>query len=412
MTELITLDIESIAAGGDGVARRDSLVVFVPRTAPGDRIVANIDRQKRFARGTVESIETESPLRVEPECAHYQNDDCGGCQLQHIALTAQQDAKRSIIRDSIRRIGKRTIELPAIRAGSSPWRYRERLSLALRRRADGSWYAGMHAWNDPSHVFELHDCKITQERVIALWREVMSAADGLPDVPELRATVRVVRDRGALIVEGGTAWPGADAFANRLASFDHVWWIPETGRRRSIGAPREPSGPHASFSQVNPEVGQAMTAFVEEQIVGHSPAHVLDTYAGVGDLAALLHGRGIRVTAVELDEDATAHSASRLKQPSRALSARVEDLIAKLLPADVVVLNPPRSGLDQRVTAALETAADKPRAVIYISCDPATLARDLARMPSWTIVRVTAFDMFPQTAHVETVVELAPADIA
>jgi 23S rRNA (uracil1939-C5)-methyltransferase len=407
--DLTTLVIESIAAGGDGVGRSDGLVVFVPRTAPGDRVTARVKRERRLARGRVERLEVASPERTDPECRHYAIDRCGGCQLQHITLPAQQEAKRQIIRDTLRRIGRRTVDLPSIVAGPTPWRYRQRLSLALRRRADRSWFAGMHAWDDVTHVFDLSDCLITDERVIALWREVLAAADGLPDVEQLRGTVRRVGDRGAIVIEGGTTWPGADAFVARLKSFDHAWWIPEGGRRRRIGAAAGGGGatrPHASFSQVNPGVASLMGAFVEERVLAHSPTHVLDAYAGSGDLAASLDTQGIRATAVELDEDATAFSAARLKRPSRAVAAKVEDVIGGLLPADVIVLNPPRAGVDERVAKAIEGADPAPGAVIYVSCDPATLARDLARMPSWSIAGVTAFDMFPQTAHVETVVEL------
>ncbi|NUQ20057.1 MAG: RNA methyltransferase, partial [Gemmatimonadaceae bacterium] len=103
-----------------------------------------------------------------------------------------------------------------------------------------------------------------------------------------------------------------------------------------------------------------------------------------------------------------AFAARRLSAPSTAVSGRVEDHLAAALPADVVVINPPRAGVDARVTEVLEAARPAPHAVIYVSCDPATLARDLARMPSYRIRDAIAFDMFPQTAHVETVCELVP----
>src|SRR5581483_5295898 len=100
--------------------------------------------------------------------------------------------------------------------------------------------------------------------------------------------------------------------------------------------------------------------------------------------------------------------AKRLPPGSRALAARVEDALPDALPADVVILNPPRAGVDPRVTATLQETTPPPRAVIYVSCNPATLARDLARLPRWRIASLVAFDMFPQTAYVETVCELVP----
>ncbi len=125
-------------------------------------------------------------------------------------------------------------------------------------------------------------------------------------------------------------------------------------------------------------------------------------------IAISLSESGSRVTAIELDPDASEWSASRLTDPSRAIRARVEDALPGLLPADLVILNPPRAGLDSRVTATLEAEAGHVRGVIYVSCNPATLARDLSRLPSYRIESLHAFDMFAQTAHVETVCELRP----
>ena len=112
--------------------------------------------------------------------------------------------------------------------------------------------------------------------------------------------------------------------------------------------------------------------------------------------------------AIELDAEAVARFADRMRAPSRAIIGRVEDRLASVLPADLVLLNPPRSGVDARVAEALQNVATPPGAVIYVSCDPATLARDLSRMPRYRLASVRAWDMFPQTAHVETVCELVP----
>jgi 23S rRNA (uracil1939-C5)-methyltransferase len=150
--------------------------------------------------------------------------------------------------------------------------------------------------------------------------------------------------------------------------------------------------------------------YVLERVMRHEPATVVDGYAGLGDTAMPLAERGVRVTAIELDRAATAWCAARLASGSRAIAGRVEDELAASLPADVVLLNPPRAGVDARVAETLERAEPRPRAVLYVSCDPATLSRDVRRMPGYEIVSLVAFDMFPQTAHVETVCELAPRE--
>jgi 23S rRNA (uracil1939-C5)-methyltransferase len=136
-------------------------------------------------------------------------------------------------------------------------------------------------------------------------------------------------------------------------------------------------------------------------------------YSGSGETALRLAAAGVRVTAIELDRDAARYAGERLPEGSRSIAGPVEGHLDAALPADVVVVNPPRGGLDPRVPALLEVAASgalgaAPRAVIYVSCNPATLARDLSRMPSWVLRSAEAFDMFPQTAHVETVCELVP----
>jgi 23S rRNA (uracil1939-C5)-methyltransferase len=399
------LTIESIAGGGDGVARDDGMVVFVPRTAPGDVVEAEVTVKGRMGRGRVTSILTPGPGRTAPACPHYDGDRCGGCQLQHLTLDAQRAAKQGIIRDAMRRIGKREVPLPEIRGGARAWRYRRKLTLALRWRGE-RWTAGLHQVENPERVFDLQDCRIADERLLVIWRAILAAGRHLPRVPELRGAVRLLDDRASFVLEGGKAWRDVETFAASVPSLAAIWWIPEEGKRRLMHDARTAAEPAASFVQVNPEMADALHAFTVERVMAHAPLRVVDAYAGAGDMAQMLAARGVHVTAIELDEDATAFSAARLPAGSRAISARVEDAIGAALPADVVILNPPRAGVDARVTRQLAATVDAPRAIIYVSCDPATLARDIARLPGWRIASLTAFDMFPQTAHVETVCEL------
>jgi 23S rRNA (uracil1939-C5)-methyltransferase len=414
VSELLTLDIESIAAGGAGVARHDGLVVFVPRTASGDRIVARVTKKGRMARGVIERVERASSDRVTPECPHYERDRCGGCQLQHLTLGAQREAKRMIIRDSMRRIGRRDVPLPELRGGERAWRYRRKLTLALRR--DGtSWRAGLHAFDDPGRVFALEDCHIADERLVEIWRAILAAQASFPDVVALRGSARLLGERAALVIEGGLAWGAHREFFAGVPSLAALWWKPEGGARRLLHDRRDRAEPGASFAQVNPEMAERLSAFTIDTVMAHAPATAVDAYAGAGDVSVALSARGVRVTAIELDEEASRWSASRLSGESRAVQARVEDALGAALPADVVLLNPPRAGVDSRVTALLASRTERAalvRAIVYVSCDPATLARDVARLAGWRVARMTAFDLFPQTAHVETVCELVPEEAA
>jgi 23S rRNA (uracil1939-C5)-methyltransferase len=399
--------IESIAAGGDGVGRSDGLAVFVPRTAPGDVAVVQMTRSRRFARGLLVSLEAASESRVEPPCPHYTIDRCGGCQIQHLSYGAQLRAKSGIVGEALRRIGRRAVENPDVEPSDGEWRYRRKLTLHLRRTG-GRWIAGLHPYDDPDAVFDLHDCPITDRQVLTVWAELRNAFDALPRERTLRVAVRLLDEGAAVIVEGGRTWREPERVLAIAPSVTELWWKPEAGRTRLLAQRGAQSGGGASFAQVNAAVAQRLQGHVLALVRAHHPARVIDAYAGQGATTLPLAADGREVVAIELDSDAAARLRSRLRPPSTAIAGRVEDHLAPALPADVVLLNPPRGGLDARVTMALQEVARGPSALVYTSCDPATLGRDLARLTRFRLASVRSYDMFPQTAHVETVCELVP----
>ena len=404
----IEVDIASIAAGGDGVGRAEKMVVFVPRTVPGDRARVRVTPAKRFGRGVLESLVRPSESRVDPPCPHYTIDRCGGCQLQHISYAGQLAAKSGIIGDAIRRIGKRDVVDPVVTPSDSQWRYRRKLTLHVRWSGE-AWIAGLHPFDDPVSVFDLRDCPITDERVLAVWAELRTGFEHLPRERALRVAVRISDDGASAVVEGGRAWPAHERFFAAAPSLTELWWHPQPGHLRRLSF-RAGSVRGASFAQVNARVAAELRTRILERVRSYDPARVIDAYAGMGATSLPLSNDGRSVVAIELDGDAVEHFQSRLNASSRALVGRVEDHLSGQLPADVVLLNPPRAGVDALVTSALQGVRKPPRALFYISCDPATLARDLARMPRYRLAHVTAYDMFPQTAHVETVCELVPED--
>ncbi len=408
-----TVRIDRLAAGGDGVARIDGLACFVPRTAPGDLVQVAFAAHARYARGRVLQRLESGPDRVAPRCRHYDGDRCGGCQLQHLDGTAQREARRAFVRDALLRVAKREIELPELVAGSE-WAYRERLTLALRPKG-ASWIGGLHAHDDGARVFSLDECAIAHPRLLEAWTAVRRALQGLPRVASdqtLRLSLRLAAmpsDGGAplvaVVVIGGTRWPEARAWADALAlGFDivgSVWWEAANGDVTHLAG--DPDSASLSFAQVNPSMAQALRNDVVAVVAGLTPRHVVDAYSGRGDLALRLADIGIHVTAIESDARATAVASARLAPfpQSRVITGLVEDVLPDSLPTDVIVLNPPRRGLDPRVAAVLADARHV-QALVYVSCDPATLARDLSRLPRWRLASIRCFDMFPQTAHVET----------
>lgn len=408
MSRTVSLAIDAIAAGGDGVARSEGLVVFVPRTAPGDVITASIAGKGHFARGSLRTILRPSPDRIDPPCPHYVRERCGGCQLQHIAYPAQLEAKQRIIIDAMTRIGKRTIATPEVVPSANEWRYRTKLTLAMRHRA-GGWVAGLHPFDDPGRVFALADCPITDRRVVSAWREILAASDFLPDASSLRGSVRWGDDGPTFVLIGAARWSSHAQFFAAVPTLSALYWEPAEAPRQLLGDRRPQVSPTASFAQVNPVVAAVLHDYVLHNTLSFKPARVIDAYSGAGELSAALASAGVSVTAIELDGDAARWAEQFLPPPSRSIAGRVEEVLPRLGVADVIVVNPPRSGLHADVTEWLEAASGTTQAIVYVSCDPATLARDVARLQSYAIQSIKAFDMFPQTAHVETVCVLVPA---
>ena len=409
--------ITGIAAGGDGVGRlADGCAVFVPRTAPGDRVAldpARLERRRRFARGAVAEVLAPGPDRVTPACPHYERDRCGGCQLQHLDYDAQLAVKRRIVGDTLRRIGKLEVDDPPIEEAVEEFRYRSKIALGVvHAGSDGHAVIGLHPYDAAGRVFPLADCHIADLRLMELWHDIRKHVALLP--PRLtRLTLRLDREGGRHVVceSAGEAWGTAAELRAALDRPDRsvvCWWQPVDGAARVLAGPAT-GYPATAFEQVNPEMGVIARRWAADALGDVSGKVIWDLYGGIGDTAMLLAERGADVVSVDADESAVAWA--RLRPAPRAvrwIAGRAEDVVARLPEAAAAVVNPPRAGLHWDVTLRL-TAARVPR-LAYVSCDPATLARDLYRLAAtYRIAALRAFDLFPQTAHVETVAVLEAA---
>jgi 23S rRNA (uracil1939-C5)-methyltransferase len=408
VTEIVT--ITGIAVGGDGVGRlADGRAVFVPRAAPGDRVrlkEESLKLHRNFARAEIGEIVEASPGRVSPPCPHYVHDHCGGCQLQHVAYDVQLSAKRGNVGDALRRIGKLTIPDPDIVEALEEWRYRFKISMAVKGTA-----VGLHPYDRANFVFPLADCHITDFRVMALWRELRGRLALLPE-RLTRLTLRLDRDgrRHVIAESAGAPWLNAEELRRALQSGNGgeivCWWQPTEGAARVVAGPAT-GFPATAFEQVNPEMGALARRWAVDQLGDIRGQVVWDLYGGIGDTAALLVERGANVVSVDADEKAITWARAHVTG-ARFIAARAEDVLPSLPPPHAVVVNPPRAGLHWDVVLRL-TAEPVPK-VAYVSCDPATLARDLHRLNvNYQVLGVRAFDLFPQTAHVETVVVLEAA---
>jgi 23S rRNA (uracil1939-C5)-methyltransferase len=398
-----------LAAGGDGVGKlADGRAVFVPRTAPGDLVeLSTIKEHRRFARARPGRLLEPAPERVEPRCPHYVADECGGCQLQHLDLEAQRSARRSFVGDALRRLAKLDVADPDVVPAAKAYDYRAKLTLTA---GPGARHIGLHPYGRPDQVFDLEWCHITVPELMTLWGAVRELRRLLP--PQLdRIVLRLDRSGGRhllLRVANSQVWNGARELENRLAERgveSTIWWQPAGGAERALAGAAGPF-PATVFEQVHPEMGDRVRGFAVDGLGPVAGRRVWDLYAGIGETTARLATAGAQVESVEADARAVAEAEAR-GPAARRHTAKVEDVLAELGRPDLVVTNPPRVGMETRVTAALERAS--PERIVYVSCDPATLARDLTRLPSYRVGLLRAFDLFPQTAHVECVAVLERA---
>lgn len=419
--------IAGIAAGGDGVGRLpDGRAVFVPRTAPGDTVrLGNVRLAKRFARAEAAEIVTPGPDRVVPACDHYERDRCGGCQLQHLSGAAQQAIRVRLVGDALRRIGKLDIEDPLLEPSPAAWAYRTRVTLAADPfpGRGGERTVGFHRVGDPGALFPLDRCQVATESVQAFWDVVRGARRTLPPALD-RLSLRHDRRGGRHLIartSDARVWTTAETCRADLAEAGieaTLWWHPPEGAARVVAGPRTEEGneegvrgpfPATAFQQVHPAMGDRVRRYAVARVAAAAGDHVWDLYAGIGETSALLRETGAAVESVERDPKATRLAARECDPGVVVHTGTVEALLGRLRRPDLVLVNPPRTGLGPGVAAAV--AASGARRTVYVSCDPATLARDL--MPfvaaGWRVTAIRAFDLFPQTAHVETVVTVEHA---
>ncbi len=416
----LVLRVESLAHGGDGVAREpDGRVVFVPRSAPGDVVRARLSEEHdSWARARIEEVLEPSPRRREPPCPLYEG--CGGCQLQHLETGVEVAAKREAVSDALERIGDRPTGVEGAVAVGPRLGYRNRVTFTLRR-GQGEVTAGYHRMDAPGRLLDVDECPLAEPPLREAWSQLRrswgAGAGRLPGAGELRLTLRATAGgRVGLLARGGEERRPGDPESlfrgcERLVSYH--WRPADAERRRMAGEERLTErwrgrelevGPE-TFLQVNRSVADAMEEHLDRRLGDVEGRRVLDLYAGIGLRALRWTEAGADAAACEVDREAVDDGRRAAEDAGVGVTLRaggVETALPELLPADDVVVNPPRRGLSEDVCRRLaEAEAER---IAYVSCDPATLARDVKRMgEGWRVEEVQPFDAFPQTAHVETI---------
>jgi len=383
-----TLTIEKLVYGGDGLARIEGRVVLVPFVLPGEVVRVEVERVKNdLFRGRLLEIVTPSPLRVPAPCPYFMR--CGGCNYQHADYNTQVDQKRAILLEVLKRVGKIEYQGEVRAITGQPWAYRNRAQLHVSHGAVGYFE---HA---SQKLCAIDRCPIASP---ALNQAIEKLSER---VPQAETTVELFTNERDIQVNVKDRVPRSiyEQFASAGAGDP----IDYSGFRVSLN----------SFFQVNRfMVDQLVDCAVGEQ--GGESA--VDLYAGVGLFAMRLAAKFKRVTAVESQWSAfrdLEYNISQRSMPIEPKSDNAESYLATLeAPPDLILADPPRAGLGKQVVREL-IRVRAPRLTI-VSCDPATLARDLQALlaAGYRIQEIALVDLFPQTFHLETIVQLAvePSD--
>lgn len=403
-SQLIDLDVLDFAFGGAAFGRMaDGKPVFVPFAIPGERVRVSIPQERKdYNIGELVEVLTPSPRRIEPRCRHF--GVCGGCHYQHLTYAHQLEVKQKIVLDQMKRIGK-LVDPPIQPIVLSPaeWNYRNTMQFHISS-------AGKPGFRDTSGlvVMEAQECHLPLPEIGDLWPNLdIDPAAGIDRVMlragsdgELLAGIEGKRDQPP---ELELDFPMSLHYLGRegdyLMAGDAYSILSVKGMNFAV-SPR-------SFFQVNLPQAEAMVKYVLEQCRVTTDNAVLDLYCGVGLFSVFLAPRVKQLVGVELSESACNDFALNLDAHDNVslYVGKVEEVVSSLeLKPDLVILDPPRAGLDRRVVEYLKTTA--PRQVIYVSCDPSTLARDCKRLVEggFKVESIQPFDLFPQTYHVENIV--------
>ncbi len=409
MSAAVELVLDGITHGGEAVGRLpDGKACFVPYAIPGERVVVEVvEDRARWARARVVEVVEPSPDRVTAPCVYFGEGRCGGCQLQHVEYGAQAALKRRIVIEQLQRIGGIADPPVAETVTVRPFGYRNGARFAVDDEGRLSFRrAGSH------DLIAIDRCLLVADEVHALRQEAGDDWHGAEEVA-IRAGLRT--GEGALLVTPGEAGlpplpPGETPVALLGPRGAVALRGDPTITERAAGHDFQVSP--TAFFQSSTEAADVVAALVREAADVEEGELALDLYAGVGLLTAVLVDAGADVVAVEsvaaAAEDARANLPGVDVRTGDAVAVAAE-LVAQAEQVDVVVLDPPRKGAPAALCRSL--AALAPRVIVYVSCDPAALARDSRVLAGlgYELARAVPVDQFAQTAHVETVATFLPA---
>jgi len=440
--EELELTVDSLAYGGNGVARSDGYVVFVAGGMPGDRVRAVVGKAKRaYAEARAVEVLEPGPDRIDPVADHP------GAAWQVLPYERQLEIKQAQVADALTRIGRlEGYELEPIVPALRQWRYRNKLEFSFGGTGDGGeLVCGFHAAGRWDEIVPMTDCKLQSERGNELREQAVAFLRAQSGLTAWNRRTHQGFLRNLVVREGGGTGqfqvrlitsPGefdAEAFAGAVEADGVLWTQTESlGESTQGGSTRLLSGspqlmsdlgelrflisPEAFF-QTNTEMAELLYAGAVEMAALRGRERVFDLYSGIGTIALTLATRAREVIGVELVEPAVADAIenAQLNEIDNAsfyagdIRTSMRELVEEVGKPDVCVIDPPRAGLSAKVVRRIIEAA--PERIVYVSCNPTTLAPNAAQLveAGYVLRRVRPYDLFPQTPHIESVALLERA---
>jgi 23S rRNA (uracil1939-C5)-methyltransferase len=447
--DLVTVDVTDLAFGGEGVARAGGFVVFVPGGVPGDRLEVRLDQVRpRFARGGIERVVTPSALRTEPPCPYFGR--CGGCRLQHVRYEAQLEFKQRQVAECLSRLGglgpAEGVPLRPIVGAPEIFGYRNKMEFTFAE-ADGRPILGLHAAERYDRILDIEHCLLQSEGMNAILREARAFVqergcrvyDQEREEGWLRFLVlregRATGERMANLVTASPDVATARALADRLRArcpglASVVLNVNPKKAAVAVGVEEHPIAGNErirerlggiefaisanSFFQTNTRQAERLFGLVVDDAGLTGRETVVDLYSGTGAISLLLARQARAVFGIELVpaaiDDAVRNAAANGIANCTFLAGEVRhvlpDLVKKGVRADVVVADPPRAGFHPKALRAV--LAMSPGRIVYVSCNPATLARDVGVLCAggYRLAVAQPIDMFPHTPHIEVVARI------
>lgn len=421
--------IDRLALGGSGVGRIDGKVCFVPFSAPGDRLSVRVVKEHRlWLEAEVVEIVEPSPFRVSPVCPAFGR--CGGCDWQHVAYSAQTEAKRSILAETLERIGK--IKGPPVDetlAASAPYGYRARAQFKLYRTAYGL-QAGFYRRGSRFVIDLPQGCPVVTPAINGALSRLRRVVEGLPDadrVPQLSIEEGEAGCHAIVHYIGNDLQRTRTFLVDAADQLDLAGLFLQSGRKETLVPVfgekrityRVPAGERefslgygiGGFSQVNRQQNRTLISAVRRLLAPASAGRLLDLYCGNGNLSLPLADLFCDLVGIEAYQPSIASAVDNSCQVRvnnstfrcGDVGAEVRSLVSHHEQFSAVLLDPPRSGAADAVKVVPYLGAER---IVYVSCDPGTLARDLAiliHQGGYRLETVLPVDMFPQTGHLETV---------